>query len=66
MPVGAVFFIELLFDVFGHEVFGLEVVDCELGLGEEGGTSRMASAIMSDPSGISIMFSFFIASVAIL
>lgn len=66
VPVGAVLLIEFLFDMFGHEIFHFEVVDGIFGLNEWHFTSFMASAIMSDPSGISMMFYFLIASVAIL
>ena len=66
VPVGAVLFVEFFFDVFGHEVFDLEVIDCVFGLGGARGTSRMASAIMSEPSCMSMMLAFLIASVAIL
>lgn len=63
VPVGAVLLIELLLDVFGHQVFHLQVVHCILGLNKDGSTSFMASAIMSELSGMSIMFYFFIAYV---
>lgn len=63
MPVGSVLLVELLLYVFGHEVLHLEVVHCVLGLRCMRVTSFIASAIMSELSGMSIMFSFFIASV---
>lgn len=33
VPVSAVLLVELFFDVFGHEIFCFEVVDCVFSLG---------------------------------
>ena len=62
VPVGAVLLVKLLLYVLRHQVFRLQVVHCVLCLNYTNITSFMASAIMSDPSGISTMFSFLIAS----
>lgn len=42
VPVGAVLLVELLLDVFGHQVLCLEVVDCELSLISVQSTSFIA------------------------
>lgn len=63
VPVGAVLLVELFLDVFGHQVLDLEVVDCVFGLRGGRSTYFIASAIMSELSGMSIMFYFFITSV---
>ena len=57
MPVAPVFLIKLLLDVLRHHVLDFEVVDCVFGLSRTLTTSFMARAIISDPSGISMMFS---------
>lgn len=63
VPVGSIFLIKFLLNVFGHKILDFEVVNCVLGLDWSRVTSLMASAIMSEPSAISIMFYFLIASV---
>lgn len=42
VPVGAVLLVKLLFDVFGHEIFCFEVVDCVFSLSGKEYTSRIA------------------------
>jgi hypothetical protein len=63
VPIGSVLFVKLFFDVLGHQKLDFEVVNCVLGLYPKRGTSFIASAIMSELSGMSIMFSFLITSV---
>lgn len=63
MPVGPVLFIELFFDVFGHEILDLDVIDCIFSLNLfTMGTYFIASAIMSELSGMSTILSFDITS----
>ena len=63
VPVGPVLLVKFLLDMLGHQKFSLQVVHRVLDLRLIKGTYFIASAIMSDPSGISTMFSFRIASV---
>jgi hypothetical protein len=63
VPVGAVLLVELFLDVFGHQVLHLQVVDRVFCLRGGRNTYFSASAIMSELSGMSIMFYFFITSV---
>jgi uncharacterized membrane protein YecN with MAPEG domain len=63
VPVGAILLVELFLDVFGHQVLHLQVVDCVFCLRGGRNTYFIASAIMSELSGMSIMFYFFITSV---
>lgn len=65
VPVSAVLLVEFVFDVLRHKILDFQVVHCVFRLSYRPNTSRMASAIMSDPSAMSMMFSFLIASVAI-
>jgi uncharacterized membrane protein YecN with MAPEG domain len=62
VPIGAVLLIELLLDMLGHEVLSFEGIDCVLGLSGCKATSFIASAIMSELSGMSMMFSFLMVS----
>jgi hypothetical protein len=63
MPVGTVLFIKLFLDVFGHEVLHLDVIDCVFSLYLFAmGTYFIASAIMSELSGMSTILSFDITS----
>ena len=57
VPVGPVLLVELLLDMFGDPILHFDVVCSEFGLSKGACTSLMASAFMSEESGISMMVS---------
>ena len=63
VPVCSIFLIELFLYMFGHKVFDFDIIDSVFGLSNKDFTSFIASAIISELSGISTMFSFLITSV---
>ena len=65
VPVGAVLLVEPLLYVLRHQVLRLQVVHRKLGLSCTKSTSFIASAIMSEWSGMSITFPFFASSVIV-
>lgn len=59
MPISAIFLVELLFDMFRHEVLNFDIIDSIFSLWiKEYVTYFIASAIMSELSGISTIESF--------
>ena len=63
VSIRSILLIKLLLDMLRHKVFCLKVIDCIFSLCDKYCTSFIASAIISDPSGISMMFYFLITSV---
>lgn len=63
MPISSVFLVKLFLDVFGHKILDFEVINCIFCLYVIWDTSFIASAIISELSGMSILFSFLITSV---
>lgn len=64
MPIGTIFLVKLFLDMFWHQVLNLDVIDSVFSLSIiQMITYFIASAIMSELSGMSIMLSFEITSV---